>query len=114
MQLHSPDLFVSIYNEVKFWSAAIGGSWVVFKLFEWFKTLKTNDLAHIQAGIDTLSEKVQEQTALMTKAINEQKDVLVSELRELRSDVRGNQLQNVLTAVVSAKSAPHRRKKLDH
>jgi hypothetical protein len=66
-----------VYNEVKFWSLIGGGIWSSFKVIEWFKTLKTNDLHHVQMGIDDLKALMLDQTTS-----------IVNELKELRSDFR--------------------------
>lgn len=83
-QLDSFQLAQWIYNESKFWVAFGGALWSVFKGVQWVKSIKTNDLHHIQLGLD-------ENSALVKGVRDELKDqtnAVVNELREMRQDIR--------------------------
>ena len=85
------------YNELKFWLPAIGFSWAVFKAYTWIRSIKTNDLHHLQLGIEELNQKIDKQTEVLKTEINSQTTSLVGELRELRADFRqgyGKRLTN--------------------
>lgn len=77
MQINSIQLAELIYNESKFWIALAGGLWSVFKGIDWIKSIRTNDLHHIQLGVDNLGVKIDGQT----------RDI-VNELKEMRQDIR--------------------------
>lgn len=66
-----------VYDESKFWIALCGGLWSVFKGINWIKTIRTNDLHHIQLGVNDLKTSLDSQT-----------HSIVTELRELRNDFR--------------------------
>lgn len=76
MQLQLVDLH-RVYEESKFWLGLGGLLFTLFRALEWVKQIRTNDLVHIQAGVDTLVQECRSQT------VN-----VVSELRELRADIK--------------------------
>lgn len=88
MQVPSNTLLSEFYNELKFWLPAITIGWGIFKTVHWFKTIKTNDLHHVQLGINELNEKIDSQTVVLKTEINNQTSSIVSELKELRQDFR--------------------------
>lgn len=77
MLMESNMLFRAVYPEAKFWASIIGGLWMVFKAVNWFKSIKDNDLVHIQEGVNTIHTKLDIQT-----------DAVVKELSEMRNDFR--------------------------
>lgn len=77
MQMDSYHLLQYVYNESKFWLAFGGALWSAFKAITWVKSIKTNDLHHIQGSLDSLHGELGQQT-----------DAIVNELRELRQDIR--------------------------
>lgn len=81
-------LLSNIYTEVKFWIPAISGLWGIFKIVEWVKRIKTNDLHHIQLGLDELRKDVDKQTTQLNANMKDQTDAIVNELKESRSDMR--------------------------
>lgn len=79
MQLNSNTVQLAhqIYEEGKFWAGAVGALWSVFNLVQWVKSIKENDLHHLQLGVDDVKSGLREQTA-----------AIVGELTELRQDIR--------------------------
>jgi hypothetical protein len=72
-----------LYNEFKFWSAVSGAFWLVFKGVTWVKEIRTNDLVHIQAGVDSLKKEISDQTGSIVKSMVDN----TQELKELRRDL---------------------------
>lgn len=77
-------LFIGIYQEAKFWGPFIAFLWGVFKVVDWVKQLKTNDLHHIQLGINNFSDELKNQTVTLS---SNQKAV-IDELKAMREDFR--------------------------
>src|SRR5271155_3108131 len=68
---------IFVYNQIKFWTPILAGSWVMFHAVEWVKSIRTKDIPALQDSINVLNTRVDDQT---TK--------LVTELKEMRSDFR--------------------------
>lgn len=81
-------LAVTVYNEIKFWAPFAGGLWGLFKIVEWVKRIKTNDLHHLQLGLDELRKDVADQTVQINANLKDQTTAIVGELKELRGDMR--------------------------
>jgi hypothetical protein len=93
---NSLTLAYTLYEESKFWSALIGGLWLAFRGINWIRAIRTNDLHHIQLGVNELKTGLEKQTA-----------EIVTELRELRDDFRAFYLPRPRTP--RRKSSPKRR-----
>jgi len=80
LQSSTPDniynFLKSMYPELKFWGAIGGFFFAVQKGLTWLKTIKTNDLHHIQQSIDLANVGMKEQTAS-----------IVGEFKELRKEL---------------------------
>ncbi len=70
-------IFIELYTEGKFWLSIGGIFFGIYKVIDWFKSLKTNDLAHIQSGVNDLNTKIDHQTVQ-----------ICDELKGLRSELR--------------------------
>jgi hypothetical protein len=70
-------VFHSVYPELKFWASVVGGLWMVFRGINWLKSIKDNDLVHIQLGVNEIKSELKEQTSAVCK-----------ELSDLRCDFR--------------------------
>lgn len=77
MQTNSIQLAQTIYNEGKFWAALGGALWSVFKAIAWVRSIKENDLHHLQTGVNDMKD-----------GLNRQTELVVGELKELRADFR--------------------------
>lgn len=77
MQIDTFQTAHMLYEESKFWLALGGGLWSVFKGINWVKAIRTNDLHHIQLGVNDLKTGLETQTT-----------AVVNELREMRNDFR--------------------------
>lgn len=66
-----------VYEEAKYWTFFAGIIWGIYKGLDWLKRLKTNDLHHIQLGVNDMKSELQTQTT-----------AIVNELKELRSDFK--------------------------
>lgn len=90
-----------LYTEFKFWTGLIGSLSVIWVLgkkiatgFDWVKQIRTNDLVHIQAGVDSINtgldslnqELVKQTAALHDSSVSN--NAIASELKELRQDFR--------------------------
>lgn len=89
------------YNEVKWWAGFLGllgflGG-MMYKFFtgvNWVKEIKTNDLHHVQLGLDTMNAgliSLKEELTKQTSAIHESamsSATIASELKEMRNDFR--------------------------
>lgn len=84
MQLDSYQIMQWVYNESKFWVAFAGAIITGYRAVAWVKAIKTNDLHHIQLGLDENSALVRG----VRDELKEQTTSLVSELREMRQDIR--------------------------
>lgn len=87
MQVPS-SLLPELYNEVKYWLPAITLVWGVYGIVHWFKSIKNNDLHHIQLSINEFNQKLDTQTVVLKDEINKQTSSIVGELKELRQDFR--------------------------
>lgn len=81
----------SIYPEIKFWGSIGGVFFAISKAINWLKTLKTNDLHHIQLGIDEIGKQMKVQS-----------DTVVDELKELRAELHED-LRTLTTAFIAKK-----------
>lgn len=72
-----------IYNEFKFWAGFAAAVIAGYSAFQWVKAIRTNDLPHIQAGVQSLTNEMKEQTTSFVKAM----DGNTQELKELRRDL---------------------------
>jgi hypothetical protein len=77
MQIDTMQLVHMLYDESKFWLALGGFFWSLFKGISWIKAIRTNDLHHIQLGVNEINASLTKQT-----------DSLLRELGELRNDFR--------------------------
>jgi len=68
--MQAPNLEISrqFYTEFKFWGPVIGAIWSVFKIVDWVKALKTNDLTHIQEGITNFNRQLDDGLTKQTDA----------------------------------------------
>lgn len=76
MQISSPEV-KAIYEEIKYWTAIGGLFFGVFKIVNWFKDLKTNDLLNIHTSVTELKAELKTQTS-----------AIVTELQAQRSDFK--------------------------
>lgn len=84
MQMDSFQIAQWVYNESKFWLAFGGALWSVFKGVAWIRSIKTNDLHHIQLSLNENSDLVRG----VRSDLKDQTTSLVNEFRELRQDIR--------------------------
>jgi hypothetical protein len=102
------NLMSTLYPEIKFWAwfstVIIAG----YKVFNYFKTLKNNDLRHIQMGLESLEKLTKNQTEAVQSSMKEQTKSIVDEMKELRSDFRS--LTNAFIKPPSKPRTPRRRK----
>jgi hypothetical protein len=93
VQVHSTlyDFFYTIYPELKFWGSAGFALWLLFQGVNWIKQIKTNDLAHIHETVVAGKEQAEKQT-----------EAIVTELRELRSELRDD-LRSLSAALLSSR-----------
>lgn len=96
---------VSLYEEFKFWGPAVGAIYGFWKIVDWFKLLKTNDLRHIQAGVTDLKDELSKQTKTICDAMATNTD----QIKELRSDIKT--LTAAFIAPPRAKAAKAARRK---
>ena len=73
-----------LYEESKFWVSIIGALWAVFGGVQWLKSIKTNDLPHLQAGIDQVQVELKAQTTTIVKSMDNNTD----QVKELRQDIK--------------------------
>jgi len=75
--------FQSLYHEAKFWVSIIAGGYFVFKAYDVVHKTLTNDIPHLQEGIDSLKYEMSDQTRSIVKAVNDN----TGEIKELRRDL---------------------------
>jgi hypothetical protein len=92
------------YTEFKFWGPVIGGIWSVFKLVDWFKAIKTDDLQQIKDGIKNFNVQLDQGLQKQTDTIVNSMTVNTNELKELRVDVK------MMTSAALTKAARVRKK----
>lgn len=84
----STPLMRELYDQTKIWvfigSVCFGG----FKLLQWFKTLKSQDLKEIRTGLVSLHTEMKEGFASLRNETQSQTTSVVNELKELRADFR--------------------------
>jgi hypothetical protein len=73
----------AIYSEFKFWSGFAAVVIAGYTAFQWVKAIRTNDLPHIQAGVDSLKSEIKEQTGSIVRAM----DANTTEVKELRREL---------------------------
>lgn len=100
-----PPYVAKLYVEAKYWLAIGGFFFGLFKGVSWVKSIKTNDLAHIQVGVEELNKKVVEQTSSFVQAMEKN----TKEITELRGDMK--LIIGSLMAVPQPLLAAARRKK---
>lgn len=89
----------SAYEEAKWWGPLLGAFWAIFKAFSWVKDIRRRDLTDIKGAVTVLQTGLKEQTDAFKEGLDKQTDVLkeglslqtstfVSELKEMRQDIR--------------------------
>lgn len=73
-----------IYDQFKAWVFIGGVFFGIFKGLNWIKTLRTNDLVHIQLGVEELKKEMITQTVSFVGSM----DKNTSEIKELRGDMK--------------------------
>lgn len=73
-----------LYEESKFWISIIGALWTVFGGVQWLKSIKTNDLPHLQAGIDNVKDELKAQTVTIVKSMDDN----TGQVKDLRQDIK--------------------------
>lgn len=72
----------------KFWltflSMIVGGSIAGFKVYQWIKAIRETDFPEVKAGLDTVSQKIEDTSAAQLRSTEFQTTALVRELSELR------------------------------
>lgn len=81
----------TLYTEFKFWSGFAAVVISGYTAFQWVKAIRTNDLPHIQAGVDSLRSEIKDQTHSIVRAMESN----TTEVKELRREL--------FTAIVSAR-----------
>lgn len=79
-----PPYVVKIYTEGKFWLAIGAFFFAIFNGLSWIKSIKTNDLAHIQTGVEDLKKEMTTQTNSFVQAMEKN----TKEITELRGDMK--------------------------
>ena len=78
-----PNNFPTTYTELKFYVTLLTAAWAVFKGWVWLKSIKENDLAHLQNGIDGVHKELRSQTDQIVAAVSTN----TQEMKELRRDL---------------------------
>jgi hypothetical protein len=63
------NILLELYKEVKFWLPLLIGVWTIFKGYNWFISLKDNDLKHIQDSVNNLQQGLDNQTTKVVESI---------------------------------------------
>lgn len=100
MQVNSFQVAQALYNESKFWLTFGGALWTAFKAIQWVRSIKENDLHHIQEGVSDLKEGLDKQT-----------DAIVDQLKDLREDFRTFYAQPMRARIASKRPAKAQRRK---
>lgn len=79
----------NLYPEIKFWCSAGTALIMLYKCYQWVKTIKTSDLVNINNAVTSLETSTKDQTITLKTEMQEQTKSFVDELKELRADVRG-------------------------
>jgi hypothetical protein len=74
----------AIYNEAKWWVAAIGFFVSIYKGFAWLKKSREEDFKQLQTGLDNVNNNV----IALGGGLDRQTHTIVGELKEQRADFR--------------------------
>jgi hypothetical protein len=97
------DFANTLYPELKFWGFYGGILWAAFKAVSWLKAIKTNDLHHIQLGIDRIGTDIVQLGTQFHSAVDRQSEMVVKSFESLRGDIQS------LTVALIAQSPKHKR-----
>lgn len=89
--------FPELYDEIKYWGPFVGAMVGLYKLLDWIKT-QSKAADDIKASMTTMNFNMNRQT-----------DVIVEQLKEMRSDLR-----TFASLAVTAATAPTVHKLMNH
>jgi hypothetical protein len=104
-------MMITIYEEAKLWVFVCGSAWSVFKAFSWILKIRTQDFKQVHANLAEIKESVHNQTTALRTDIEKQTYAIVSELKELRADLRVLRPMAVEPRMRLAKAARQKAKK---
>jgi hypothetical protein len=79
---------ITIYEEAKLWFFIAGSLWTVYKCLSWVLEIRTEDFKKVHANLADIKSSVHDQTETLKMNLERQTNAIVSELKELRADLR--------------------------
>jgi hypothetical protein len=84
MDINNFSLAHTFYEEAKFWIGIGTAFWILFKAINWVKSIKENDIPHIQNGVNELKTSMES----VHTELKEQTSAVVTELKDIKADLR--------------------------